>query len=670
MMRWRPSRRVVRWALGCSAGMVVLIGGGGVFLWHVFALPEGMLHAGPPGALAMDRSGGVLLDVTGQDEQRRLPIALADAGRWIPLAVIAAEDQSFHDHGGVDVSAVAGALWANVRAGRIVRGASTITMQVAGMKLGHPRTWSGKAVEAFRALQIEAAYTKDEIIQSWLNMAPFGGNLVGIEAASRAWFGKPAKRCSVSEAALLAALPNAPARLRPDRFPDAALARRNLILGRMLECAFITPDEHADALEEVVMFRTPETAANDRHVGWMALGRSPGRALLQTTIDSELQALAEGVVRRHARELPEQLDIAMVLVDLETAGIEALVGSSNFADLRNGQVNGALAMRSPGSALKPFVYAAAFEAGRLSPESIVDDAPLDLAGWRPRNIDRVWLGEMTAAQALRLSRNAPALRVASDIGLPSVQSVLRRCGVQTSNRQVARAGLSLAVGGVEVSPLDLVEAYATLARGGVHMPIRLLEDEPEVRHRVLSEQTCAAIEACLAGPASDAALAMPLVAAKTGTSSGHRDAVAAGWNRRLAAVVWVGRFDDGGDPLLLGADAALPMLRELLRHPSLATTRTPRPYARWLVRRAVGRSSERVPAILEPRAGEVFCALGGSITLTPQLRTASDQAVLFLDGAPVKAGSLRLGTGDHEFRLVEPGYPPHAIKIQVQRPVG
>jgi penicillin-binding protein 1C len=656
------------------AGLVVLAGGGSVVIWHAFPLPASMLHAGPPGALAMDRSGGVLLDITGHDEQRRLPVSLKDAGRWIPLAVIAAEDQDFRNHGGVDVSAVAGALWANVRAGRVVRGASTITMQVAGMKLGHPRTYAGKTVEAFRALQMEAAYSKDQILQAWLNMAPFGGNLVGIEAASRAWFGKPAKRCSLSEAALLAALPNSPAKLRPDRFPEAAVTRRNLILHRMEQCGFITPDQYVAAVREVVLFRSPEVARNDMHVGWMALrhagGLGGGPALLQTTIDPEAQALAEAIVHRHALALPEHLDIALVLVDLETAGIAALVGSSNFADVHDGQVNGAAARRSPGSALKPFVYAAAFESGRLSPESIVDDAPLDLAGWRPRNIDRVWLGEMTAAEALRLSRNTPALRIARDIGLPSVQAVLRRCGLGVSRDQAARAGLSIAVGGVEVPPLELVEAYATLARGGVHMPIRLLADEPELRRRVLSEQTCSAIEHCLAGPVSDAAAALPLLAAKTGTSSGHRDAIAAGWNRRWSAVVWVGRFDDGGDPSLLGADAAMPVLRELLYHPLLATVRTHRPYAQWQVRRAVGRSIQRVPAIVEPRAGEVLYALGGDITLTPQLRTAGGRAVLFLDGAPVEEGRLRLGPGTHELRLVEPGYPPHAINITVHPSVG
>jgi len=397
----------------------------------------------------------------------------------------------------------------------------------------------------------------------------------------------------------------------------------------------------------------------------MALGRGGGASLLQTTIDPEAQYIAHSIVKQHAHVLPDHLDVALVLVDLETSGIAALIGSSDFSDPRDGQVNGATARRSPGSALKPFVYAAAFEAGRLSPDAIVDDAPLDLGGWRPRNIDHAYLGEMTATEALRQSRNTPALRIARDLGLPSVISMLRRCGIKVSPQCERSAGLAAVVGGIEVPLIDLVGGYATLARGGVQMPVRLLEDEPQVRRRVLSEDTCAAIELCLAGSANDAALALPLLAAKTGTSSGHRDAVAAGWNRKWAAVVWVGRFDNGGDPLLLGADAALPILQELLHHPSLATLRTARTYEPWRVRRPVGRKREQVPAILEPRDGEVLYAMEQTVDLIPQLRTHGDGAVLFLNGAPVDSTSLRLMPGEYELRVVEYGRPPHAVNIRV-----
>jgi penicillin-binding protein 1C len=663
----KPSRQMILWTASVFGGFALLLGGGFSTLWYAYPLPSGMLHAGPPGTLALDKVGGTLLDITGNDEQRRLPISIGDAGNWIPLAVIAAEDQEYLTHCGIDIPAMGRAVWQNIRMGRVVRGASTITMQVAGMKLNHPRTYSGKSVEAFRALQIEAKYTKDEILEAWLNMASFGANLVGVETASRAWYGKPAKYCSLSESALLAALPNSPARLRPDRYPEAAVARRNQILDRMLQSNFITPEQHQEALQEIILISPALNCTNDVHVGWMALGRGGGASLLQTTIDPEAQSIAHSIVKQHAQMLPDHLDIALVLVDLETSGIAALIGSSDFADPRDGQVNGTTAKRSPGSALKPFVYAAAFEAGRLSPETVVDDAPLDLGGWRPKNIDRVYFGQMSAAEALRQSRNTPALRIARDLGLPSVVSMLRRCGIAIPLEHERTIGLASVVGGVEVPLVDLVGGYATLARGGVQMPVRLLADEPQIRRRVLSERTCTAIELCLAGSTNDAALALPFLAAKTGTSSGHRDAVAAGWNRKWAAVVWVGRFDDGGDPLLLGADAALPILQELLHHPMLATLRTSQTYKPWQVHHPVGQKHERVPAILEPRDGEVLYALDKAIDLTPQIRSHGSDAVLFLNGAPVDATMLRLLPGEYEFRLVEMGRPPHAVNFTVNK---
>jgi penicillin-binding protein 1C len=634
-------------------------------LWRVYPLPHDMLTLGPSGAIALNTDRSVLLDVTAHDEMRRLPVSLQQVSPWIPKALIAAEDARFNTHVGIDPFAVLSALGDNVASGRVVRGASTITMQVAGMQLGHPRTWSGKAVEGFRALQLDAAFSKDQIIEGWLNMASFGGNVVGIEAASRRWFGKPARNCTLAESALLVGLPKLPERLRPDRFPQAAINRRNAVLERMRIVHAISDAQCAAAIREQPLFAAAKAVPNDAHVGWMAVTRS-NNPVRHTTIDQNVQAIAQSVVQRHVLNLPSELDIAVVVVELETSAVRAVIGSSNFNDPRDGQINGAITKRSPGSALKPFVYAAAFEAKRLSPDAVVDDAPLDIDGWRPRNIDRVWLGEMTAAEALQLSRNTPALRVARDMGLPSTAAMLRRCGLDVSAVAESKAGLSMVVGGLAVTPWNLAEAYATLARGGVHRPLRLLATEQAKANRVVSQRTCTAIEHCLAGGAGDTSGILPFLVAKTGTSSGHRDAIAAGWNRRWAAVVWVGRFDDAGDAVLLGADAALPMLQELLHHPSLATTRSGEPYVPWKVRRAVGRATSRPTVIMEPRDGEVFIAINGAVRLTPKVRTAGDSAVLFLDGAPVSIAALDLPLGPHELRLVEADSPAHAIHIFVK----
>ena len=669
-------RRVARRA-AVTVG-VLAIGGvaGFAALWHLFPIPEDMLHPGPGGSLVLDAEGGVLVDTVAADDQRRLPIALSDAGPWIPAAVIAVEDASFRSHAGVDPTAILAAIKSNLGAGRIVRGGSTITMQVAGMRLGHPRTIPGKAVEAFRALQIDAAFDKDDILETWLNMAPFGGNLVGVEAASRGWFEKPASACTLAEAALLAGLPNSPERFRPDRHPDAAMRRRSVVLDRMLAEGLVDETQHARADAEPVIVRRRDAVGNDRHVGWMAIDAAGRGRVIETTIEPIRQEIVESIVAAHARTLPSECDISVVLADTATGEIRALVGSSDPLDPRDGRVNGATSRRSPGSALKPFLYAAAFEDHRLAPDSIVDDAPADFAGWRPRNVDRRHLGRMPASEALRTSRNLPALLVARGLGPDRIERVLQDVGLPIDAADLERSGLAIAVGGVELRPIELAEAYATLARGGVHRPLRLLRSTSDsddlastATRRVLSERTCAAIESCLAGPAIDDAEVLPFMAAKTGTSSGHRDAIAAGWNRRWTAVVWVGRFDGRSDPELLGADAARPILHDLLHHPLFATPRTPRPFESWAVAddRSIGRlGPPRIPEIVEPADGTVLLAIDGVARIRPTIEHGPT-AKLFLDGRPVEFEPLALRPGRHELRVVEPGRNPHAVTIDVVR---
>ena len=646
-----------------------------VIAWFLFPLPADILHVGPGGGMVLDDRGSTLVSVVAADDQRRLPIEIEDVGDIIPEAVIAVEDHGFHDHFGIDPGSVVGATFDNLAAGRVVRGASTITMQVAGLKLGHPRTFKGKAIEAFRALQIEVTHSKDEILEAWLNLAPFGGNLVGIEAASRAWLGKSARDCSMAEAALLVGIPNSPERFRPDRHPGAAMKRRRVVLDRMHEHGMIDSETRDQAAREPVVVRRIHDGDNQLHVGWMAIDAGGRGRVIETTVNRNLQDIAESIVGRHAGRLPVDADISVVLVDHGTSEIVALVGSSDPDDPQDGAINGATALRSPGSALKPFLYAEAFQRRCLSPHSIVDDSTVDLDGWRPRNIDRRTLGPMPASEALQTSRNLPAIRIAGDLGAQSVTRTLRRCGIDLPFGSAERAGLSIAVGGVEVRPIELAEAYATLARGGVHQDLILVRDpETDVPTgtRIFDETTCAAIEWCLAGPESDVSSALPFVAAKTGTSSGLRDALAAGWNRRFTAVVWVGRFDGASDPAFLGADAALPILNDLLRHPSLATPRSPRPWCTWEVDPAVamGRAGPpRSPAIIHPEDGSFLVAEADTYVLNATIRGGRDSRLL-LNGRPIEIGDIEVEMGAHELRVVEPGRPPHTVRFQIGRAQG
>lgn len=450
------------------------------------------------------------------------------------------------------------------------------------------------------------------------------------------------------------------------------MRRRHVVLDRMLTAGLIDQAAYAIAVESPVIVRRLDYATNIRHAGWMAIDAGGHGRVLETTIDPERQSIVESIVARHADRLPEACDIAVVLVDTARAEVAALVGSSDPLDPRDGAVNGATSFRSPGSALKPFVYATAFEEHRLAPDSIIDDAPADFDGWRPRNIDREHLGRVTAAEALSASRNLPAILITRDLGPSKVAATLRRCGIPLPVGVVDRAGLSLVVGGIEVRPLDLAAAYATIARGGMHRPLHLLQEPSSAAddgYRVLSESTCAAIESCLAGPESDVSAALPFLAFKTGTSSGHRDALAAGWNRRWTVVVWVGRFDGGRDAELLGATAALPILEEILMHPDLATIRSPRPWTAWSVdeERIVGRVGEpRVPEIASPLDGTTLLADGPTLRFRPEIRRGP-KARLYLDGAPISFGPIDLAPGRHELRVVEPGREPDSVSFDVVR---
>jgi penicillin-binding protein 1C len=478
-------------------------------------------------------------------------------GPWIGPATIAVEDQRFREHQGVDPLAAVRAVGQLVREGGVVSGASTITMQVCRMTEPRERTLSAKAIESFRALQLEARCTKDEILERYLNLAPYGGNVRGVACAAERWFGKRPADLSLEEAALLAGLPQSPSRLRPDRYPARARARRDFVLSRMLAVGLLDRAQYERACAAPVVLAPRPPRATAPHVAEMAFARRPAGG--RTTLDLDAQREVERIVAEGAGDLPPESDLAVVVIDIETAELRALIGSPDARDPRDGLVNGALARRSPGSTLKPFVFAAAIESGRLDPHGVVDDSPLDLAGWTPENFEGGFDGEVSVAEALRRSLNVPSLRVASRAGLHRCLGVMEGCGLRFPRGTATRSGLALVTGATEVRLFDLTNAYATLGRGGVHRPVRLFPDEPAPSRRVLTESTCEV----LTGILSDAG-ASPF-AWKTGTSSSHRDAWAVGHDGRLAIGVWIGRFGGAGRVEYTGRRVAEPLLRRLFR---------------------------------------------------------------------------------------------------------
>jgi len=587
--KWSAIARVLRRAAGLA--LVVALVAAAALWWLDRRYPFPLERLARPASVELGAVDGTeLARRVAADGQWRKPAPLAKLGTWLPLATVAIEDRRFWSHPGVDARAVVRAAVVDLRARRVREGASTITMQLVGLTLETPRTFRGKLVEALRALQLERALEKEEILERYLALAPYGRNLSGAVTAAQRWFGKAPQDLSLDEAALLAGLPQGPSRLRPDRHPERALARRRSVLEALHTGGWIDEVEFERAAAAPLGLvggafegdssaprarRTGATAIDASHVAGWALAQRPTGGT--TLIEPDLQREVERIVAAHVPHLPPGTDVAVVIIDVERAALIALVGSADPTDPVDGQVDGARALRSPGSALKPLVYAAAFESGRFDARSILDDGPVELGGWRPSNFDGGNDGPVRLDEALRRSLNLPALRVAQAVGVERCIGLIEAAGARLEPAAASRAGLTLVTGGTPVRLVELTNVYATLARGGLFEPVRVFADEPRrTPLRAVTQRACEMVTAILSsserapsirGGASHVA-ARPFMW-KTGTSSGHVDALAVGHDGRVALGVWVGRFDGGGHPAYTGSEAAEPILAELFVGPQL-----------------------------------------------------------------------------------------------------
>ncbi len=662
-MRWRRFMRGAGWAAVVAAGAVVVAWGAYAACDAAFPFPVDALGGRPRTVVVRDAAGGVLLRRTGSDGQWRTPVLLAETGPWLAKATIACEDQRFERHGGVDAVAVVRAMGQNLAAADVVSGASTITMQVARMVEPRRRTLWAKGVQAFRAVQLEGLMGKERILEHYLNIAPYGGNIRGVEEAARVYYGRRAADLTLDEAALLAGLPMSPEALRPDRKPHAAQRRRDRVLARMLEEGFITPAEHDQARAAPVAVRTAHPGADAPAVAWHVLARRPAGG--PTTIDPVIQRRLGDALQAALATLPAGTRGAGVVIDIEHARIVAMASMGVGSE-----VNGAAAWRSPGSALKPFIYAAAFQAGRLAPESIVRDEPLARGGWDPSNFSRTFAGPVEAGDALRRSLNIPAIALVESMGPGMVASMLEACGVRFADGAGRRAGLSIAVGGAEVTLLDLTDAYATLGRDGVHRSATIFPDEAPSSRRAMRAEVAHAVSDALSSRRRVAAgvePSAPWFCWKTGTSSGRRDAWAVGHNRRFAAGVWMGDFSGRGRVEYLGAESAEPVLAACLTDPALALAGGDPPAPpRLLVTNplpAGDRGSGRL-RILEPESGAVMVAVGGGAVVRAR---SSEPGTWFHNGVRVEAvDRIRCIPGEHELRCVGVGGRVDAVRFTVR----
>jgi len=563
----------------------------------LFPFPWAALER-PAAGVITDRHGTPLRFTLPADDTWRFPVAREDLPDDLVRTVVAAEDRYFYRHPGVNPLAALRAAWSNLRAGEVVSGASTIPMQIARMADPAPRTLASKALESFRALQLDLHRGKDELLETYLNLAPYGSNIEGVGAASRFYFGKEPSQLALGEIALLVVLPRSPVAFDPTRHPERARRARNELLDRLERQGVFAPGEIDAARGYPIPTSRRRAPWQAPHFADLVLrtGSAPERrsARLVTALDLGLQSTVERLVKGRIGDLrAEGLGNAAAVVieidgDRADRAVRAMVGSAGYSEtLYDGQVNGAIARRSPGSTLKPFLYALALDRGIILPDSYLLDIPTDYAGYVAENYDGRYRGRVTARDALVHSLNAPAVRLLARVGLEPFHRLLVRGGLQTLDRPPSEYGLPLILGAGEVTLLDLTNLYATLAAGGVHHPVRLLspdgDEGTQIRagygapaygrdaaDRLLSPEAAWTVTEILRGVerpdlprAWDLTRGAPGVAWKTGTSYGHRDAWAIGFSRHYAVGVWVGSFDGTPHKGISGSEHAAPLLFEI-----------------------------------------------------------------------------------------------------------
>ncbi|HAH07299.1 MAG TPA: penicillin-binding protein 1C [Elusimicrobia bacterium] len=520
-----------------------------------------------------DRHGVLLQELSPEGESRR-EARLEEVSPWVLLATLAAEDRRFFEHGALDPLAIARALWQNLRTGRVVSGASTLTQQLARAERPRPRGWTAKAREALSAVALESRLEKREILERYLNLVSYGNRAVGIEAASRLYLGKPAASLSLAEAAYLCAIPRSPGTVNPYRNEAKLRRRQREILERMRRWGWAEEDAAALALKEPLQVLARRNAALAPHFA-LAVRRTSSSGDIRTTLDPTLQAAAADALRAHLAGLRGHRvgNGALLLLDNRTREVLAWVGSADFADEeRGGQNDGVLALRQPGSALKPFVYGLALSKG-WTPSTLVPDLPAQTPDrFSPRNYDGKFHGLVRLREALACSYNAAAIALADKLGAHAILSALRQAGFRSLDKPAEHYGLALALGDGEVSLAELANAYATLGSGGVWKPLRLVAgagpEEPPRRlfspqtayllSRILSDNTARAPAFGFFSPFN---APFPL-AAKTGTTKDYRDNWAVGFTPEWTAAVWVGNFDGKPMAKVSGISGAGPILRD------------------------------------------------------------------------------------------------------------
>ena len=552
----------------CVAGLALLV----VALGVDRRLPPPLEAALDVSTVVRDRHGEVLRAFPVDDGRWRLAADLDAIDPVFIDALIAYEDERFFAHWGVDPLAFIRAGRDNFAAGRVVSGGSTLTMQLARLIEPRERTIGAKLLQAVRALQLELRYTKREILEAYLTLAPYGGNLEGVRAASWAYFGREPDRLTIEQIAMLIALPQSPEARRPDRRPDNAIAARGHVLDRLAAVGLARSTASADAALDPAPARR-DFPANAWHAADALRRARPETHDLVSTLDARLQDMLQDELALAASETAPDVQFAAILLETESRAVRAMAGSAN-RDRPGGWIDLTDRPRSPGSTLKPFIYGMAFDDGLAGGGTRIADLPRRFSGYRPDNFDRRFRGDVTIAEALQHSLNVPAVTALDGVGARRFNAVLGFADARPERPRSAGEdrGLAVALGGAGLTVRQLAMLYAALGDGGMAQPLRWFEDDtaPGPGHPVISAESAEEILDILRraphpGGRMPASLARgaPDIAFKTGTSYGFRDAWAAGVAGRYTLVVWTGRADGAPREGVTGREGALPLLFRL-----------------------------------------------------------------------------------------------------------
>jgi penicillin-binding protein 1C len=514
------------------------------------------------------RDGALLRPFLSKDGYWRLKTAPRDVNARYLLLLKTYEDKRFDDHWGVDPAALARAALQYAGAGRVVSGASTLTMQAARLLEPRPRGFGAKIFQMARALQLEERYSKDQILSIYLTLAPEGGNLEGIRAASLSYFGKEPAALDLSEAALLVALPQSPAKLRPDRHGIAAIAGRNKVLARMVEEGVVTKGDADVAMREGVPSLRLAMPIVAPHLSARLARAHKNSSRIVTTLDAGLQGAVERLANQERAYFEDGSSLAIVVVDNRTHAVLAYLGGTDYWG-KSGQIDLANRSRSPGSALKPFIYGLAFDDLILHPASMMEDEPTQFGDYAPRDFSGAFQGAVTARDALRMSLNIPAVMVLDRVGPLRFTLALSNAGARLAFPTKGDApSLPVALGGLGISLADITMLYSGIADAGVARPLRFTRDAPQgADHRLFGAVAAWYLRDILSGVNLPEGWAMGQglskqrnIAFKTGTSYGFRDAWSVGFSNDYTVGVWVGRADGAPNPGRVGREAAGPIL--------------------------------------------------------------------------------------------------------------